>query len=85
MSVFERLLSPAAPGWVNHAGIPDDPAYDALETLAWIAAKTDRVRLHTAILVPLFQRPAALARRDRPSVRRADGSRQLDGLVTRGG
>jgi probable F420-dependent oxidoreductase len=63
VSVFERLLLPAAPGWVNHAGLPDNPAYDALETLAWIAAKTEWVRLHTAILVPLFQQPVVLARR----------------------
>jgi probable F420-dependent oxidoreductase len=63
VSVFERLLLPAAPGWVNHAGLPEDPAYDALETLAWIAARTERVRLHTAILVPLFQQPVVLARR----------------------
>jgi alkanesulfonate monooxygenase SsuD/methylene tetrahydromethanopterin reductase-like flavin-dependent oxidoreductase (luciferase family) len=43
VSVSERLLLPAAPGWVNHAGLPDNPAYDALETLAWIAAKTEQV------------------------------------------
>jgi hypothetical protein len=60
VSVFERLLIPAAPGWINHAGLPENPAYDALETLAWIAAKTERVRLHTAILVPLFQQPVVL-------------------------
>jgi probable F420-dependent oxidoreductase len=63
VSVFERLLLPAAPGWVNHAGLPEHPAYDALETLTWVAAKTERVRLHTAILVPLFQQPVVLARR----------------------
>jgi len=63
VAVFERLLLPAAPDWVNHAGLPEDPAYDALETLTWVAAKTERVRLHTAILVPLFQQPVVLARR----------------------
>jgi probable F420-dependent oxidoreductase len=63
VSVFERLLLPAAPGWVNHAGLPEGAAYDALETLTWVAAQTERVRLHTAVLVPLFQQPVVLARR----------------------
>jgi probable F420-dependent oxidoreductase len=63
VSVFERLLLPAAPGWVNHAGLPQGAAYDALETLTWVAARTSRIRLHTAILVPLFQQPVVLARR----------------------
>ena len=56
VAVFERLLLPAAPDWVNHAGLPEDPAYDALETLTWVAAATERVRLHTAVLVPLDTR-----------------------------
>lgn len=63
VAVFERLLLPAAADWVNYAGLPEDPAYDALETLTWGAAKTSRVRLHTAVLVPLFQQPVVLARR----------------------
>jgi alkanesulfonate monooxygenase SsuD/methylene tetrahydromethanopterin reductase-like flavin-dependent oxidoreductase (luciferase family) len=61
--------------WLGQSrGAYPTPAYDALETLAWIAAKTERVRLHTAILVPLFQQPVVLARRVAtidPSVRRA--------------
>jgi probable F420-dependent oxidoreductase len=63
VSVFERLLLPAAPEWVNRAGLPDWPTYDALETLTYVAARTQRVRLHTAVLVPLFQQPVVLARR----------------------
>ncbi|HEY9338987.1 MAG TPA: TIGR03619 family F420-dependent LLM class oxidoreductase [Kribbella sp.] len=63
VSVFERLLVPAAPDWVNHAGLPAEAAYDALDTLAYVAAHTSQVRLHTAILVPLFQQPVVLARR----------------------
>lgn len=63
VSVFERLLVPAAPDWVNHAGLPRESAYDALETLTYVAARTERVRLHTAVLVPLFQQPVVLARR----------------------
>ena len=63
VSVFERLLLPAAPDWVNHAGLPEYPAYDALETLTYVAARTERVRLHTAVLMPLFQQPVVLARR----------------------
>lgn len=63
VSVFERLLLPAAPDWVNAAGLPEYPAYDALDTLMYVAARTERLRLHTAILVPLFQQPVVLARR----------------------
>ncbi|TDW22237.1 TIGR03619 family F420-dependent LLM class oxidoreductase [Kribbella kalugense] len=63
VSVFERLLVPAAPDWVNHAGLPTEAAYDALETLTYVAARTERVRLHTAVLMPLFQQPVVLARR----------------------
>ncbi len=63
VSVSERLLLPAHPGWTNDFGLPDHPAYDALETLTWVAARTDSIRLRTDVLVPLFQQPIVLARR----------------------
>jgi probable F420-dependent oxidoreductase len=63
MSVFDRLLLPAAPDWSNDFGLPEYPAYDAVETLTWVAAKTARIRLRTDVLVPLFQQPVVLARR----------------------
>jgi probable F420-dependent oxidoreductase len=63
VSVYDRLLLPAHPGWRNDAGLPESPAFDGLETLTWVAAKTSRVRLRTDILVPLFQPPVVLARR----------------------
>lgn len=63
VSVSERLLLPATPGWRNVYGLPEFPAYDALETLTWIAAHTRRVRLATGVLNSLFQPPIVLARR----------------------
>jgi probable F420-dependent oxidoreductase len=63
VSLAERLLLPAGPEWTNEYGLPDWPAFDALETLAWVAAKTQHVRLRTDVIVPLFQQPVVLARR----------------------
>lgn len=63
VSVFERLLLPAGPDWTNDFGLPDWPAYDPIESLTWVAAKTTRIRLRSDIVVPLFQQPIVLARR----------------------
>jgi probable F420-dependent oxidoreductase len=63
VSTYERLLLPATPGWVNEAGLPDWPAFDAIEALTWVAAITRRVRLVTGVVNPLFQPPVVLARR----------------------
>ena len=63
VSVSERLLLPAGPQWRNDFGLPDWPAYDAIETLTWVAAKTRHVRLRTDVIIPLFQQPVVLARR----------------------
>lgn len=63
VSVPERILLPADPEWQQKFGLPDWPAYDALETLTWVAAKTERIRLRTDVVVPLFQQPVVLARR----------------------
>jgi alkanesulfonate monooxygenase SsuD/methylene tetrahydromethanopterin reductase-like flavin-dependent oxidoreductase (luciferase family) len=63
VSTFERLLLPLTSDWGNIYGLPDYPAYDALETLTWVAAHTKRVRLVTGTLSSLFQSPIVLARR----------------------
>jgi probable F420-dependent oxidoreductase len=63
VSLSERLLLPAGPEWINEYGLPDWPAYDAVETLTWVAAKTQHVRLRTDVIIPLFQQPVVLARR----------------------
>lgn len=63
VSLSERLLLPAGPDWSNDFGLPDAPFYDAIETLTWVAAKTEGIRLRTDIIVPLFQQPIVLARR----------------------
>ena len=44
VSLSERLLLPAGPDWSEDFGLPDWPAYDAIESLTWVAAKTSRVR-----------------------------------------
>jgi probable F420-dependent oxidoreductase len=63
VSVTERLLLPAHEGWVNEAGLPDWPVYDPIEVLTWVAARTRRVRLLSAVVNSLFQPPIVLARR----------------------
>jgi probable F420-dependent oxidoreductase len=63
VSVSERILLPAADGWRNVYGLPDFAMYDALETLTFVAARTQRIRLLTGTLNTLFQPPVVLARR----------------------
>lgn len=65
----ERILWPleprtpygGAPGasWPEHEAI----AFDPLETLAYVAAKTERIQLGTAVIDALFHAPVVLARR----------------------
>jgi probable F420-dependent oxidoreductase len=63
VSTFDRILMPAARGWENAYGLPDHPAFDALESLTWIAAQTTRIRLMTGVLIGPYQPPVVLARR----------------------
>jgi probable F420-dependent oxidoreductase len=63
VGTYDRLLVPATPGWRNDAGLPEHAAFDVLETLTWVAALTERVRLVTGVLNALFQPPVLLARR----------------------
>lgn len=57
--VLERLLRPVG------GGMPDSytNVYAPMETLAYVAAKTERVRLGTSIMDALFHTPVDLARR----------------------
>jgi probable F420-dependent oxidoreductase len=57
--VLERLLRPAGGSMPDHYAT----VYDPLETLAYVAAKTERVKLGTSIIDALFHVPATLARR----------------------
>ena len=59
---FERLLLPAPPDGDNPYGLPEHNAsvYDPLETLTWVAAHTQRIRLGTSVLDALFHPPIVL-------------------------
>lgn len=73
--VLERLLRPAG------GGMPDSYAnvYDPIETLTYVAAKTERVRLGTSIIDALFHVPAILARRF-ATLDQLSGGRVIAGL-----
>jgi probable F420-dependent oxidoreductase len=62
---FERLLRPVGPNGQDPYGLPDHNAsvYDPLETLTWVAAHTERIRLGTIVMDSLFQTPIVLAKR----------------------
>jgi probable F420-dependent oxidoreductase len=62
---FERLLRPAPPDGGDPYGLPEhySSVYDPLETLTWVAAHTQQIRLGTSILDSLFHPPVVLARR----------------------
>ncbi|SDS56879.1 probable F420-dependent oxidoreductase, Rv2161c family [Friedmanniella luteola] len=67
---WERLMRPTDPIAMGGPGGPvmDAPAqfavvYDALETLAFVAARTSRITLGTSVLDALFSSPVILARR----------------------
>jgi probable F420-dependent oxidoreductase len=73
--VLERLLRPVG------GSMPESYAnvYDPLETLAYVAALTERVRLGTSIMDALFHVPATLARRF-ATLDRLSGGRVIAGL-----
>lgn len=82
--VLERLLRPT-----NRGPLPERPSpampesyanvYDPLETLAYVAAKTERIRLGTSIIDALFHVPVILARRF-ATLDRLSGGRLIAGL-----
>jgi alkanesulfonate monooxygenase SsuD/methylene tetrahydromethanopterin reductase-like flavin-dependent oxidoreductase (luciferase family) len=53
LAVMDHLFPPAA---------PDQPMYEALTTVTWLAAATDRLRLGHLVLCDSFRHPAVLAR-----------------------
>lgn len=66
--VLERLLRPVAPRTADgKAGRPMPEAYavayDPVETLTYVAAKTTRIKLGTSIMVAPFHVPVMLAKR----------------------
>ncbi|HEX4812376.1 MAG TPA: TIGR03619 family F420-dependent LLM class oxidoreductase [Nonomuraea sp.] len=81
---FERLLRPT--GTATMIGGPSFPlpdaygsVYDPLETLAYLAAGTSRVKLGTSILVSLLHNPVVLARR-LATLDRLSGGRLIAGV-----
>lgn len=83
---FERLLRPTQPIAMGGPGgpvMPGPPAwadvYDPVETLAYVAAKTDTIRLGTSVIPALLHNPVVLARR-LATLDRLSGGRLLAGL-----
>jgi probable F420-dependent oxidoreductase len=81
---YERLLRPLEPA--SMGGGPPAPVpelyrmvYDPLETLAYVAAITENVRLGTSIVDALFHPPVVLARRF-ATVDQLSGGRVIAGL-----
>ena len=84
MWVLERLLRPTNPRPSPERPSPAMPesyanVYDPLETLAYVAAKTEHVKLGTSIIDALFHVPAILARRF-ATLDRLSGGRVIAGL-----
>lgn len=82
--VLERLLRPLTPRTAD--GKPGRPmpesyavAYDPIETLTYVAAKTTRIKLGTSILVAPLHIPAMLAKR-LATLDRFSGARLVAGL-----
>lgn len=79
--VFERLLRPTYPIPMGGFGDPVPPpeawsaVYDPLETLSYLAGRTERITLGASVVVALLHNPVLLARRiatlDRLSAGRA--------------
>jgi probable F420-dependent oxidoreductase len=83
---YERLFRPTVPIPLGGEGGPvmDGPefwaaVYDPLETLAYVAASTERIALGTSVLDGLFSSPVVLARR-LATLDRLSGGRLLAGI-----
>jgi probable F420-dependent oxidoreductase len=81
---FERLLRPAGPvsvGGGPPVSLPEHYAsvYEPIETLAFLAGQTERVRLGTSVIDALFHPPVVLARR-LATLDRLSGGRLVAGL-----
>jgi probable F420-dependent oxidoreductase len=78
---FDRLLMPVTDGGAYTYGLPATNAwlFDPIETLTWVAAKTERIRLGTSVLDSLLQSPLLLARR-LATLDRLSGGRAVAGI-----
>jgi probable F420-dependent oxidoreductase len=83
--VLERLLRPTSPVTLA-PGSPPAPfpehyatVFDPLETLAYVAAKTERIKLGTSVIVALWHVPVLLARR-LATLDQLSGGRVIAGL-----
>lgn len=83
---YERLLRPTKPIAMGGAGGPvmEGPVewadvYDPIETLAYVAAKTESIRLGTSVVPALLHGPVVLARR-LATLDRLSGGRLIAGL-----
>jgi probable F420-dependent oxidoreductase len=83
---WERLMRPTVPIALGGPGGPvmDAPedfgtVYDPVETLSYVAARTDRITLGTSVLDALFQSPVILARR-LSTLDRFSGGRLIAGI-----
>jgi probable F420-dependent oxidoreductase len=81
---YERLLYPI--GDVEQPGGPPRPlpdfyksTYEPIETLAWVAAHTQRVKLGTSVVDAPFHSPVVLARRF-ATLDRLSGGRAIAGI-----
>ena len=77
---WERLMRPTVPIAMGGEGgpvmeAPEDfgTVYDPIETLSYVAARTQRITLGTSVLDALFQSPVILARRLATLDRLSDG------------
>ncbi len=79
--VLERLLRPLHPRGSSGRPMPESyaTAYDPIETLTFVAAHTERIRLGTSILVAPFHVPVLLAKR-LATLDRFSGGRVVAGL-----
>lgn len=82
--VLERLLRPTAPIPLPRGGFGPmadvyATAYEPIETLAFVAAKTSRIKLGTSVIDALFHVPVALARR-LATLDQLSGGRVIAGL-----
>lgn len=81
---YERILYALGDidqGFGPPAPLPDvyKVAYDPIETLAYVAAKTERIKLGTSVVDALFHVPVVLARRF-ATLDRLSGGRVIAGL-----
>jgi len=76
---YERMLYPAGEQTIPDFAFYRSGTYEPLETLSYIAAKTERIKLGTSIITAPFHVPVLLARRF-ATLDQLSGGRVLAGL-----